>query len=149
VHQVRVPGDLEEQIILLERAPREGRQGGSLLRRGVLRRMGRHWRRGYGRLSEAEVEETAARMRADIASGKLSPQSYVTRYSFDTHEVTALVGRVPMHGPAEQRSHMGKETCGRAGGPEVEDPKTHGADREVKDGSAGSGQQEGGFRNGA
>jgi hypothetical protein len=34
-------------------------------------------------------------MRADIAKGKLSPGSYVTRYNFDTREVTALVGQIP------------------------------------------------------
>lgn len=49
----------------------------------------------HGGLSENEVEEVAARMREDIASGELAPGSYVTRYNFDTHEVTALVGQVP------------------------------------------------------
>ena len=34
-------------------------------------------------------------MQADIASGKLSDRGYVTRYDFDTGEVTALVGQVP------------------------------------------------------
>jgi hypothetical protein len=30
-----------------------------------------------------------------IASGKLSPESYVTKYNFETREVTSLVGQVP------------------------------------------------------
>ena len=34
-------------------------------------------------------------MRRVIASGKLAPASYVTRYDFDTGEVTALVGQIP------------------------------------------------------
>jgi hypothetical protein len=46
-------------------------------------------------LAEAEVEQVAAKMRDDIASGKLSPESYVTRYNFDTREMTALVGQIP------------------------------------------------------
>jgi len=50
----------------------------------------------HGSLSETDVEKTAAKMRDDIASGKLSPGSYVTRYNFDTREVTALVGQVPI-----------------------------------------------------
>jgi len=49
----------------------------------------------HGGLPETEVEEVAAKMRDDIASGKLSPESYVPRYNFDTHEVTELVGQVP------------------------------------------------------
>jgi hypothetical protein len=49
-----------------------------------------------GRLSETDVEEVAAKVRADIASGKLSAEGYVTRHNFDTHEVTAVVGRVPV-----------------------------------------------------
>jgi len=48
-----------------------------------------------GGLSETQIEKAAARMRADIASGKLSPESYVTRYCYDSGEVTALVGQVP------------------------------------------------------
>ena len=49
----------------------------------------------HGSLSETEVEQIAAKMRNDIASGKLLPESYVSRYNFDTHEVTGLVGQVP------------------------------------------------------
>jgi len=49
----------------------------------------------YGALSEADVDKVAANIHAGIASGELSAKSYVTRYNFDTHEVTALVGQVP------------------------------------------------------
>jgi endogenous inhibitor of DNA gyrase (YacG/DUF329 family) len=49
-----------------------------------------------GPLSETEVEQIAAKMRNDIATGKLLPESYLTRYNFDTHEVTALFGQVPI-----------------------------------------------------
>jgi endogenous inhibitor of DNA gyrase (YacG/DUF329 family) len=64
-----------------------------------------------GSLSETDIEETAAQMRADIASGKLSKESYVTRFDFKTHEVTALVGQVPTHGPAEQECDLEEEIC--------------------------------------
>jgi hypothetical protein len=52
-------------------------------------------------MSETEVEEIAAKMRDDIASGKLSAKSYVTKYNFETHEVTALVGQVPILEPPD------------------------------------------------
>ena len=52
-----------------------------------------------GGLSEKSYVEAAVKMRADIASGKLSDRSYVTHYNFDTDEVTALVGRVPTQAP--------------------------------------------------
>jgi DNA-directed RNA polymerase subunit RPC12/RpoP len=61
-------------------------------------------------LSETDVEEMAAKMRADIASGKLSPESYVTRYNFETHEVTALVGQVPTSHPLEPESVFKEQT---------------------------------------
>jgi hypothetical protein len=61
-------------------------------------------------LDESEIEETAARMRAAIAAGELSPGSFVTRYNFETHEVTALVGRVPTHAPYEEDSDL-DEAC--------------------------------------
>jgi hypothetical protein len=51
--------------------------------------------RQCGSVVEAELQEVTARMRDDIASGKLSSESYVTRYDFLTGEVTALVGQVP------------------------------------------------------
>ncbi len=44
---------------------------------------------------EDKLEEAAARMREDIAAGRLSPESYVTQFNFATHEVTALVGQLP------------------------------------------------------
>ena len=50
-------------------------------------------------MSETELEEIAAKMRDDIASGRLSSESYVTQYNFQTREVTALVGRVPTPRP--------------------------------------------------
>jgi hypothetical protein len=46
-------------------------------------------------LAEADVEQVAAKVRDCIASGKLSPESYVTKYNFETREVTSLVGQVP------------------------------------------------------
>ena len=46
-------------------------------------------------LAEDEVEEIAAKMRVAVAAGELAPGSYVTRYDFETREVTALVGQVP------------------------------------------------------
>lgn len=49
----------------------------------------------YGRVSETQVEQIAADVRAGIAAGKYSPKSYVTKYNFETREVTALVGQVP------------------------------------------------------
>ena len=48
-----------------------------------------------GGLFETEIEDAAARMRADIASGMLSPESYVTRYCSDSGEAAALVGQIP------------------------------------------------------
>ena len=51
--------------------------------------------RQFGGLSETDLEKTAAQISADIASGKLSPESFVTKYDFETGELTALVGRVP------------------------------------------------------
>jgi hypothetical protein len=48
-----------------------------------------------GGLSEADVEKVAARVRDDIASGKLSAESYVTRFGFDTRQMIAVVGHVP------------------------------------------------------
>ena len=75
----------------------------------------------YGRLSEGDVETIAAKMRADIAAGELSPGSFVTRYNFETREVTALVGQVPMHDPAEQESDLGEETSEAEGGQEEDD----------------------------
>jgi hypothetical protein len=50
----------------------------------------------------------AARMRDDIASGKLSPESYVTRYDFQTGEVTALVGQVPTPHPDDDNEYLSK-----------------------------------------
>jgi hypothetical protein len=55
--------------------------------------------RECGGVSEAELQELAARVREDIASGKLSPESYVTEYNFQTGEVTALVGQIPIPHP--------------------------------------------------
>jgi hypothetical protein len=46
-------------------------------------------------LAEADVEKVAAKMRDDIAAGRLSAKSYVTKFNFETREVTALVGQVP------------------------------------------------------
>jgi hypothetical protein len=44
-------------------------------------------------------------MRDDIAWGRLSAKRYVTRYDFETREVTALVGQVPTaRRPAAQPS---------------------------------------------
>jgi hypothetical protein len=49
-------------------------------------------------LGEAEVEKIAAEIRDGIAAGRLSAQSYVTKFNFETREVTALVGQVPTRG---------------------------------------------------
>lgn len=49
----------------------------------------------HGSLSEADVEEIAVKMRDDIAAGRLSEKSYVTKFNFETGEVTPLVGHVP------------------------------------------------------
>lgn len=46
-------------------------------------------------LAENEVEEIAAKMRVAIASGELSPKSYLTKFNFETREMTALVGEAP------------------------------------------------------
>jgi Zn ribbon nucleic-acid-binding protein len=46
-------------------------------------------------LGEDEIGQIATRVRDDIASGKLSPRSYVTKYNFETGEVTAEVGQLP------------------------------------------------------
>ena len=75
----------------------------------------------YGSLYEADVEEMAAKMRADIASGKLSPESFVTKYNFETHEVTALVGQVPTHDPGEQESDLEEEISEAVGEQEDDD----------------------------
>jgi Zn ribbon nucleic-acid-binding protein len=48
-------------------------------------------------LGENEIEEAAGKIRNGIASGELSPESYVTRFSFETKEVTAVVGQIPTH----------------------------------------------------
>ena len=64
-----------------------------------------------GGLYESDVEEVAAKMRADIASGKLSSESYLTLYNFQTHEVTGLVGEVPVAHPAEPESDLEEEIC--------------------------------------
>jgi hypothetical protein len=63
-----------------------------------------------GGLSETEVEDIAAKMRADVAAGKLSKETYVTRFDFETHEVTAVVGRVPTPHPAEPESVIKEQT---------------------------------------
>lgn len=49
----------------------------------------------HGSLSETDLENVAARIHDDIAGGRLSPESYVTKFNFETREVTALVGQVP------------------------------------------------------
>lgn len=53
-------------------------------------------------LPETEVEKVAAKMREEIASGKLSPASFVTRYDFKSRQVTALVGQVPLASPCPE-----------------------------------------------
>ena len=75
-------------------------------------------------LFDTAIEEKAAEMRADIASGKLSPESYVTRYNFDTHEVTAVVGRVPTSHPLEPESVFKEQTSEAVDEQEDDDPSS-------------------------
>ena len=82
------------------------------------------WKDGggaHGRLSEAEVKGIPARMRADVAAGKLSKETYVTRFDFKTREVTALVGQLPTHDPAEQECELEEEICEAVDEQEVDD----------------------------
>jgi hypothetical protein len=61
-------------------------------------------------LEENEIEEIAAKMRAAIAAGELSAKSYVTRYNFETHEVTAVVGQVPSFDETQVEEDRGPVT---------------------------------------